>query len=67
MKTIGLNFEGKVAVVTGGAGRIGRPLCEKFATAGTAVAVVDLDAAGNTAPMHPKFATAWTQPYRRTT
>ena len=46
MKTIGLNFEGKVAVVTGGAGRIGRPLCEKFATAGTAVAVVDLDAAG---------------------
>ena len=21
-------------------------------------------AAGNTAPMHPKFATAWTQPYR---
>ena len=24
-------------------------------------------AAGNTAPMHPKFATAWTQPYRRTT
>ena len=24
-------------------------------------------AAGNTAPMHPKFATAWTQPYRQTT
>ena len=39
-------FSNRVAVVTGGAGRVGRPLCEKFAAAGVAVAVVDIDAAG---------------------
>ena len=39
-------FADRVAVVTGGAGRVGRPLCEKFAAEGVAVAVVDIDADG---------------------
>ena len=41
-----MKFADRVAVVTGGAGRVGRPLCEKFAAAGVAVAVVDIDADG---------------------
>ena len=41
-----MTFSNRVAVVTGGAGRVGRPLCEKFADAGVAVAVVDIDAEG---------------------
>ncbi len=41
-----MTFSDRVAVVTGGAGRIGRPLCEKLAAAGVAVAVVDIDASG---------------------
>lgn len=41
-----MTFTDKVAVVTGGAGRIGRPLCEKLAAAGAAVAVVDIAADG---------------------
>lgn len=40
------DFEDRVAVVTGGAGRVGRPLCEKLANAGVKVAVVDIDEAG---------------------
>lgn len=36
-------FAGRVAVVTGGAGRIGRPLCEKLAASGVAIAVADIN------------------------
>ncbi len=41
-----MTFANRIAVVTGGAGRVGRPLCEKFAAAGVAVAVVDVNAEG---------------------
>ena len=41
-----MTFANRVAVVTGGAGRVGRPLCEKLAAAGVTVAVVDIDADG---------------------
>ena len=39
-------FEGKVAVVTGGASGIGRAMCERFAGEGARVAVADLDEEG---------------------
>jgi NAD(P)-dependent dehydrogenase (short-subunit alcohol dehydrogenase family) len=39
----------KVAVVTGGTGGIGRAMCERFASEGAKVAVVDLDEAAGTA------------------
>src|SRR5579862_8470706 len=39
----GLN--GETAAVVGGAGRIGRVLCQALASAGADVAIVDLDAA----------------------
>lgn len=38
----GRRFEGKVAVVTGGAGGIGHAVCEGFAAEGASVAVVDV-------------------------
>ena len=36
------NFKDKVAVVTGGAGEIGKCICEQFRVAGAAVCVIDL-------------------------
>jgi D-sorbitol dehydrogenase (acceptor) len=38
-----MDLNNQVVVVTGGANGIGRALCEKFASAGARVAVVDLD------------------------
>lgn len=38
-----MKFANRTAVVTGGAGRVGRPLCEKLCDNGVAVAIVDLD------------------------
>jgi NAD(P)-dependent dehydrogenase (short-subunit alcohol dehydrogenase family) len=41
--TYARRLEGRVCVVTGGAGGIGRAMCERFAAEGARVAVVDLD------------------------
>lgn len=41
-------LEGSVAVVAGGGGRIGRPLCRALAEAGAAVCVLDIDDAAAT-------------------
>jgi NAD(P)-dependent dehydrogenase (short-subunit alcohol dehydrogenase family) len=38
-----MKFVTRTAVVTGGAGRVGRPLCEKLCDNGVAVAIADLD------------------------
>lgn len=45
MSGLSWGLEGKVVLVTGGAGAIGRALCEGFAGAGARVAVVDRDQA----------------------
>lgn len=39
-----MRLSGKTAVVTGGAGAIGRAICLRYAQEGAAVAVVDIDA-----------------------
>lgn len=41
-----MKFENRVAVVTGGAGRIGRALAEKFCEQGVAVALADISGEG---------------------
>ncbi|HEX6989076.1 MAG TPA: SDR family oxidoreductase, partial [Bacillota bacterium] len=41
-----MSFDGRVVVVTGGAGRIGRGICRRFAEEGAFVAVVDRDGDG---------------------
>ncbi len=40
------DLEGAVAIVTGGAGGIGRAICHRFAAEGAAVGVVDIDEPG---------------------
>jgi len=40
-----LNFDGKVAMVVGGGGGIGEVLCQKFASYGAAVGIVDVNEA----------------------
>ncbi|MBX6768841.1 MAG: SDR family oxidoreductase [Actinomadura rubrobrunea] len=42
----GLSLDGRVAVVTGGAGGIGRAICADLASLGAHVVVADIDAAG---------------------
>ncbi len=46
MGTCSLSFAGEVAFVTGGAGGMGRAICEAFAAAGAAVVFSDIDEVG---------------------
>lgn len=49
MAHLGFGLEGRAVLITGGAGGIGRALCEGFAEAGAKVAVVDLRGAAEVA------------------
>ena len=39
MKPLALNLDGKIAVVTGGAGELGRPICRTLAACGARIAI----------------------------
>ena len=57
-----MQFEGRVALVTGGARGIGGATCDRLAAGGAAVAVVDVDgdvAAGKAAEIRAAGGRAW--------
>ena len=67
-----MNFDHRIAVVTGGAGRIGRALCKRYCADKVAVALADLDAEkAEAAAAELRTAgaesapTPWTSPTRR--
>ncbi len=44
------HLEGKVCVITGGAGVLGRSICEALVSAGIKTAILDIDLAAASAP-----------------